>query len=131
MAWTLICKWRNYSTARSLMYAKVYWPANRPTSNLPATCPDCSTNFAKQLRFSSHLQKAPRHYLQAVGTTNKPPFPDYPLSIHPLPDLHNYENRTRTEPHRRQAIGKKQCFICRKEGCWSNRHSQEEQEESR
>ena len=59
---------------------------------------------------------------------SRPPPPRTPPS---RPRTNNYGNRTHAEPHRRQATGKKQCFVCGKEGCWSNRHSQEEQEESR
>jgi hypothetical protein len=50
---------------------------------------------------------------------------------HPQTRIPNRENKPRTEQPRRQVPGRKRCFVCGKEGCWSHKHSQEEQEESK
>ena len=42
-----------------------------------------------------------------------------------------YRQTTFRRPPGRQTIGKKRCFVCRNEGCWSSNHSKEEQEESK
>ncbi len=39
-----------------------------------------------------------------------------------------YRHNSRPQPHNRT---KKRCFVCKKEGCWSNKHSKEEREESK
>jgi hypothetical protein len=41
----------------------------------------------------------------------------------------SYGQTTLRRPPGRQTIGKKRCFVCRNEGCWSSNHSKEEQEE--
>jgi hypothetical protein len=46
------------------------------------------------------------------------------------PNLHNRKEKAHAELYKKQVSIKKQCFVCGKEGCWSNRHSQVEQEES-
>ena len=55
-----------------------------------------------------------------------------PLNISsPRTKTYNSEKRPRTDLPRRQTTSKKRCFVCNREGCWSNKHSQEEQEESK
>jgi hypothetical protein len=103
----------------------------KPAEDIPGLIEELETSITtyeiQQKNDNNILFTDRRYYRQTpLYSTNK----QTPFRKPPSQET-SYGQTTFRRPPGRQTIGKKCCFVCRNEGCWSSNHSKEEQEESK